>query len=533
MSYEYVVLAPGERLYELDDDNIVQARYIKSKISSDNGNPYIEALPIPRNADEVFNTYTRPFGYYNKSEQQGWEEYEKISLISTLKQIRYVLPFHSILENQFYIALLNSYRERQKTIYKSIISKQDKEEIISNHLVGKNGAATNAGVTLLGYSGCGKSAAIEILLSNYPQVIEHKNENMDKFTQITYLVIVCPANSNFSALYTSIGKEIDKALKNNKHYFENMISSKRSLAEKADKVCELIELFGIGCIIFDEIQLINFTSHKENTYEGLLTIVNKTKVALMVIGTKDAYDKMFSNVRTARRTGVYIDANNYCTDKKYFTTITTNLWHYQWFDEDVKITKDIIGALYDVTKGIIDQLISIYMYMQIDYILSDKKPSIDEKYVYYVSEKYFPGMKKLLSDIDSTYHYKEIEQLKNIGKKYLNELLQEQEEKKLANKYREQYNSPKFLDKMAMRNNIIANIKSTLETTGEVYNNTKIEQAVDYILNVKRNEELTERELTQKAYKYLKSKKSDKRSRGKHKVLSDKELDDMIKKSIS
>ena len=55
MSYEYVVLAPGERLYELDDDNIVQARYIKSKISSDNGNPYIEALPVPRNADEVFN----------------------------------------------------------------------------------------------------------------------------------------------------------------------------------------------------------------------------------------------------------------------------------------------------------------------------------------------------------------------------------------------------------------------------------------------------------------------------------------------
>ena len=64
---------------------------------------------------------------------------------------------------------------------------------------------------------------------------------------------------------------------------------------------------------------------------------------------------------------------------------------------------------------------------------------------------------------------------------------------------------------MTMRNNIIANIRSTLEITGEVYNNAKIEQAVDYILNVKRNEELGERELTQKAYKYLKSKKSDRR----------------------
>ena len=532
MSYEYVVLEQGKQQYEISDDNIVQARYIKSKISSDNGNPYIEALPVPRNADEVFNTYTRPFGYYNKSEQQGWKEYEKISLISTLKQIRYVLPFHSILENQFYLALLNSYRERQKITYKSIISKQDKEEIISNHLVGKNGAATNAGVTLLGYSGCGKSAAIEILLSNYPQVIEHKNEDTDKFTQITYLVIVCPANSNFSALYTSIGKEIDKALKNNKHYFENMILSKRSLAEKADKVCDLIELFGIGCIIFDEIQLINFTSHKENTFEGLLTIVNKTKVALMIVGTKDAYDKMFRNVRTTRRTGVYIDANNYCTDKKYFTTITTNLWHYQWFDEDVEITKEIISALYDVSKGIIDQLISIYIYMQIDYILANKKPLIDEKYVYYISEKYFPGMKRLLSDIDNPYNNKRIEQLQQEARDYMSELIQKQEEKILTEKYMKQYNSPEYIEKMYMRDNIITNIKNTLATTGEIYNDTKIEQAVDYILNVKRNEKLNESELSQKAYKYLKSKKSDKRPKTKKCVLSNKELDERIKGSI-
>ena len=49
---------------------------------------------------------------------------------------------------------------------------------------------------------------------------------------------------------------------------------------------------------------------------------------------------------------------------------------------------------------------------------------------------------------------------------------------------------------MTMRNNIIANIRSTLETTGDVYNSAKIEQAVDYILNVKRNEKLGERELT-------------------------------------
>lgn len=41
---------------------------------------------------------------------------------------------------------------------------------------------------------------------------------------------------------------------------------------------------------------------------------------------------------------------------------------YQWFDTIVKPNEELISALYDESKGIIDQLISIYMYMQIDYI---------------------------------------------------------------------------------------------------------------------------------------------------------------------
>lgn len=529
MFYEYVVLAPGERLY---DGDIVDAKYIKSKISSDNGNPYIEALPLPRNKDEVFNSYTRILNNFNKEEQLKWTNLEKFTAITSLRQIRYVLPFHSLLEEQFYIALLNSYRERQSILNKSKIIKNDNEEHVTKQLVSKNGTATNAGVTLLGYSGCGKSASVEILLSNYPQVIEHKNDIMDKFTQITYLVVVCPTNSNFSALYASIGTEIDRALKNTTPIYERMISNKRSLAEKAEVVCKLIQLFGIGCIIFDEIQLIDFKSNKENTYEGLLTIVNKTKVALMVIGTKDAYEKIFSKHRTARRTGVYINANNYCSDKNYFSTIVSNLWRYQWFDEDIKLTRDIISALYDVTRGIIDQLISIYIYMQIEYVRATNKPKIDEKYVYFISEKYFPGIKQLLTDINNPYTNYQIEELTKKAKDNMELLTQEREEQKVSEYFMEQFNSSEYLDKVQMRNNIIINIKNTIQITGEIYNINKIEQAVDYILSVKRNKELPERELTAKAYKYLKTKKSDKRSKTKKRVLSEKEIDERLKGSV-
>lgn len=45
-----------------------------------------------------------------------------------------------------------------------------------------------------------------------------------------------------------------------------MIGNKRSLTEKADMVCKLIQLFGIGCIIFDEIQLIIISDVKMLIY---------------------------------------------------------------------------------------------------------------------------------------------------------------------------------------------------------------------------------------------------------------------------
>lgn len=103
--------------------------------------------------------------------------------------------------------------------------------------------------------------------------------------QITYIVVACVPNSNFSALYRQIGEAIDWALGNAEPIYEKMIMKCRTVADKQLKVCELIEKFSIGTIVLDEIQLIDFTANKENTYEGLLSIVNKTKVALSVVGT--------------------------------------------------------------------------------------------------------------------------------------------------------------------------------------------------------------------------------------------------------
>ena len=137
--------------------------------------------------------------------------------------------------------------------------------------------------------------SLKQLFDNIPQVIMHHPDSGTSIPQITYLVVSCMPNSNFSTLYRQIGEAIDNALGNPEPIYEVMINKKcKSLADKQLKVCQLIEMFSVGTIVLDEIQLIDFNTNRENSYEGLLGIVNKTKVALSVVGTDEAYKKLFT-----------------------------------------------------------------------------------------------------------------------------------------------------------------------------------------------------------------------------------------------
>lgn len=224
------------------------------------------------------------------------------------------------------------------------INEQTTRQIIK--MRGKIEDSAPTGFALLGYSGCGKSTSLKQLFDNIPQVIMHHPDPATNITQITYLVVSCMPNSNFATLYRQIGEAIDNALGYPEPVYELMITKKcRSLAEKQLKVCELIEKFSIGTIVLDEIQLINFNSNKENSYEGLLGIVNKTKIALSVVGTDEAYKKLFGMLRNARRAGEYINASAYTSDKEYFNFLLSMLLTWQWLDKP--ITKEQAQKLSD------------------------------------------------------------------------------------------------------------------------------------------------------------------------------------------
>ena len=525
--YKYYDCDETESQYadcDLSMNKVIYARYVPALVEEDYGNPYIEALPYPRSEDDIRDAYTKNLLTYNYDKVAEMSKLEKMLQVSTLRQIRFPLTFHKNLEFSFYNALLTSYRARKltPTSKKSIVyTAENIEQETSCVLYGNSGDSTNAGFSLIGYSGCGKSSAIHTLLSHYPQTIIHKIDKLKQYVQIVYLVVNCVPNSNFSALYEGIGEAIDKALGNTEPVYAREIAKTPTLGRKMEKVRDFIEKFGIGIIIFDEIQLIDFDRTKESSFESLMTLSNRTKVAIAVVGTEDARDKMFKELRTTRRIGTMINGNMYCDNKKFFTFLTAQLFQYQWFDTPIEMTQELVDALYKVTKGIVDQLIGIYSCMHYDYLERKKRPTINAQYVYDIAQRYYPGIQNVLADLESVEAARKLMEIRHDAEVRVAAIIdnaqQEKEAEDLVKTQNQSYN------KILMLKNIVANITALYDE----YSLPDIEKAFNMVMKKANGEPLTEREIGRLVLDKLNNRKTPTKSRNKKNTIPDMNVSTM------
>ena len=124
-----------------------------------------------------------------------------------------------------------------------------------------------------------------------------------------------------------------------------------------------------------------FLIQLNDSFESLLLLTNETKVAFIVIGTEDAYSKMFTEPRTARRIGEVINGNAYCENYQYFSYMLAALFRYQWFEEPIKLTPEIAKALYELSHGIVCFLIKAYIEMHRAYYSETPRPQINDAFI--------------------------------------------------------------------------------------------------------------------------------------------------------
>lgn len=401
-----------------EEGEIVDAIYRKTEIKDNQLKALIAALPPALSMNKIHYHFRKDIDSFN-SYQKKLTVQEKKENVELLRNVRVPLPFSISLASEIHRCLINSYSKRYlsiKTIDECMHSSPFGYKQNSK-VIGHSSESTDSCFSLTGYSGCGKSSAIKSVFSHYPQCIRHVNE-WGEFVQVVYLVVNCYANGNLSQLFNGIGKAFDHAL-NLDNVYENLITRKRGIQEKTQIITNLIETFCVGIIILDEIQLMNFSANRSNSFETLMTMMNETKVAIGVVGTEDAREKMFGVLRTARRFQKDIRADLYCHDIKYFASVIHQLWHYQWYDSPVELTDEITIALCEETKCIIVQLINLLIEMHKDYLSAKKKPVINATFVHKTMGKHFSGIKPLLEQssnfsnekIVSTVKFKQINNL--------------------------------------------------------------------------------------------------------------------------
>ncbi|UPM54534.1 ATP-binding protein [Gottfriedia acidiceleris] len=399
----------NENLNYFKKINIINAEYSEQLLPEYQGNPLIESLP-PILTEEEFIQYSTVFPAYNNKECELDNSY-RFHCIQRLFQ--YFQPFevHIDLEQRISRAIRQGYITRNPFNVKQVKQMNDSYKALKLGLFLENYEGpmtrTATGFTIIGFSGIGKTTAIEKVLSLYPQCILHKNFRGEifHFLQISWLKLDCPFDGSIKGLCMSFFSEIDRLIGTN--YFSKLKSRNNSIDVLLQYMIHLANLHAIGLIIIDEIQHLNLSKSggSEKMLNFFVTLVNTIGIPVIMVGTNKAIRILQSQFRQARRGSGQGDMVwNQMPKNEMWDLFIEGMWDYQWTKEFTPLTNNINSILYEESQGIIDIAKKLFMITQLQAISADIEkitPSLIEKVAKENLKLVKPMLKALKSGIPS------------------------------------------------------------------------------------------------------------------------------------
>ena len=222
---------------------------------------------------------------------------------------------------------------------------------------------TATSFALAGCSGIGKSKAIEKVLHQYPQCIEHTEPF--SLVQITWLKLDCPHQGSPKQLCINFFSAVDRLVGTN--YFNWYGRRSASVDEMMVHMAQVANLHALGVLVIDEIQHLNKSKiGPDALLNFLVTLVNTIGVPVILIGTLSAIPLLQDNFRQARRAnGLGSLIWDRMPEGKAWDYFIDQLWKYQWTRETTKLTPAIQTALYEESQGILDIVVKLFMLSQL------------------------------------------------------------------------------------------------------------------------------------------------------------------------
>ena len=352
--------------------NIVLADYRETGIPRYNDNPFIEALPPilePKSVIEALRSRV-DIVYSDKRASPTKRSHLLVGLMNNFFQ---PIIRHVQLESKLSIMLREGYVGRNLKSgnlaqYLQEGYKRVKDGETKSFQYGSL-ESTASSLAFIGCSGSGKTTTVNRILTTYPQCIYHEKHN---FNQIVYLKIDCPHDGSLKSLCLHFFRAIDNVLNTN---YENRYGQKRhSIETLMNLMGQLSNHHAIGLLIIDEIQHLSISKSggDEKMLNFFVTLVNTINLPVVMIGTPKArflFERDFRSARRAAGMGSVfweqMKQDSSENNSNEWQSFTNMLWKYQWLKEgDTELTHEIRNVWYELSQGILDIVVKIFVLAQ-------------------------------------------------------------------------------------------------------------------------------------------------------------------------
>lgn len=238
--------------------------------------------------------------------------------------------------------------------------------------------STAQSMVLIGCSGYGKTTSLIRTLSTYPQVIYHPNFNIE---QVVYLKIDCSHNGSLKEICLNFFRALDQILDTN---YEKQYGLKRyNIQALLTKMSQLANAHALGLLAIDEIQHLSRSKSggSQEMLNFFVTMVNTIGVPIMLIGTPKAREIFEADFRSARRGAgfgaIFWEPLPEYIDNRLnpeWVAFTDNLWKQQLLNQrDEFLSDEIRHVWYDLSQGIIDIVVKLFVLAQLRAIAANKE----------------------------------------------------------------------------------------------------------------------------------------------------------------
>ncbi|HEX3557916.1 MAG TPA: ATP-binding protein [Pyrinomonadaceae bacterium] len=346
---------------------VIEAKYLAPELPKFQGNPCILALPRISTRKQAIAAMQR-FPHYER-DPRNLPTHLRTHMVMDLLHFFQPLPIHLRLEGMISRTIRDSYLARNPLdpTYRGSL-KERLECFKSGKRLDTRFEPTTSGFLLIGMSGVGKSTGMSRVLSLYPQIILHNQFQKRLYTavQIVWLRLECPKDSSVTTLCVDFFKAVDDLLGTN--YFENYGTKVRNTQELMLFMAIVAAEHHIGVLVIDEVQ--NLSASKSGGTAQILNffvkLINTIGIPVVLIGTYKAIPVICSEFRLARRGSgqgdLVWDRMSFEEDWQLFTEA---LWDLQYVKKKCPLTPDLSFVLHDISYGITDLAIRLYLAAQV------------------------------------------------------------------------------------------------------------------------------------------------------------------------